>query len=342
MRMLLRGFTDYFEICGPPEPGINRCASQTNLYDIMLRDRAKRMATDGEVKLCCKQLSPGDTSEPLSDCHSTEAQSAATVGEAHFNSTPLPKFNGDTTSTSSALRQMTKQKFSQSVAALKSGLAIENVSCGAPTRRSRPCKNPIPAKNSERVASLLHTLAPMTQASEELLPTSNELARLVHCRWHDCGSPSGSRVNTWLEAISKGEMRSKSSALITHQIRKALDGWTSQCAGITKDRKQCSRHIGCQKVQNCSNTIAELVLLDGSLEGILVELFLSILEANRHCHQHMSQLSKSNITRWSAQLTDIWEKDTGTGTVTTSSNTSMFVNKRQDAMTRATRNQELQ
>lgn len=299
------------------------------------------MAADGEVKSCCKQLPPGDNSEPLRDCHTTEAQAAATLGEAQLKSTPLPKSNGDTPKKSPALHQMTKQKLSESVAALKFGLAIDDISCGAPTRKSRPCKNPIPVKNSERIASLLHILAPMTQASEELLPTLKELARLVHCHWHTCGRPSDSRVDAWLEAIPKGEMRSKSSALINHQIRQALDGGTSQCAGITKDRKQCIRHIGGQKVQNCSNTIAQLVLLDGSLEGTLVELFLSTFEANRYCHQHMSQLSMSNVTRWSAQLTDIREKDTETGKGTISSNTSLFVKKRQDAVMRATRNQEL-
>lgn len=311
------------------------------VLDIAPRDRAINMATDGVVKSRSQQFFFGNDSEPVNDCHKTEALAVATLEEAQLNATPSPRLNNETSKMSPGSHEVTNQTPSE-IAALKAGLAIDNTSCRAITLKGRPCKLPTPAKNQALITSLLRTLDSMTQASEELLPTLEKLSRLAHCRWHDCGNPSDSRVDVWLEAIPRGTIHGKSPALITRQIKKALHGVTPVCSGITKSKKQCSRLIGGQKVQNCSNTIAQMVLLDGSLEGIMVELLLSVFEANRYCHHHMSQLSMSNVTRWSAQLADIRKEDTGACKLGKSSKgSSTRVKQKQDIITPATMSPDL-
>lgn len=138
----------------------------------------------------------------------------------------------------------------------------------------------------------------MTQCSKELDSTLEDLVRLVHCRSHDYGPSSESRVSIWIEAFPEGANAETSPVVVARKVRKTLGPTSTICAGLTKAGARCRSHTGGQKVQNCGRSIVELVRVDDYCDRALCELFLSVLEANRYCWRHVSQQSMHNVHEW--------------------------------------------
>ena len=72
-----------------------------------------------------------------------------------------------------------------------------------------------------------------------------------------------------------------------------------------------------------------------SFDTLVVELFLSIFEANRYCYSHMSQLSILNVDRWMAHLINIRREDIEADLIGSDlSLVTVFVEERQDKVLR--------
>ena len=189
-----------------------------------------------------------------------------------------------------------------SLETLKAQLSLHDRYCRAPTQRNTPCRIPSPVRNKSEIALKLSTLRAMTQSSDELVSSLEDLARLVHCHLHDYGHPSDARVDNWIASFPKKEGSQQSQTVLSRKIKQALGGVSSQCGGRTKAGKQCSKHVGGQKVENRRKTIAEILEMDDHSYKTKLQLYLSVFEVNRYCHLHISQQSMRNVDRWLRDL----------------------------------------
>ncbi|OCK75834.1 DUF1766-domain-containing protein [Lepidopterella palustris CBS 459.81] len=197
-----------------------------------------------------------------------------------------------------------ENKTQMNASALKTLLGVDNWRCGCPTTKEKPCRIPIPEGNRDQVNSQIESMVTLTQSSPELEAKLDKLATLVNCRYHDCGGPKDSRIESWTTAFPVGD---KPVVSVEKQIRKALGHVSTQCIGITKDEISCKGRIGGRKVQNCTKTIDEIVKPEVYLDDAYLDSLLKVLETNMFCRFHMNQQRHKNV-EWKSSIMEIRKK----------------------------------
>ncbi|KAF7180835.1 hypothetical protein CNMCM7691_010126 [Aspergillus felis] len=190
-------------------------------------------------------------------------------------------------------------------AALKSLLSLDNGRCGCPTKQKKPCKVKIAQGKKAKIDHMIKSMLALIPPSPELEAELENLAKLVHCRHHDHEECLKSRAAEWIATFPSGDPDSKPFLSLETQIRKALDGLSTQCIGKTEAQENCSREIGGQKAQNCTRTINEIVYSVTSLgDDDDIEYLLKVFEHNRLCDRHDKQPFK-HVELWKSRVMEI-------------------------------------
>ncbi|PKX97782.1 DUF1766-domain-containing protein [Aspergillus novofumigatus IBT 16806] len=190
-------------------------------------------------------------------------------------------------------------------AALKSLLSLDTGRCGCPTKQKQPCKVRIAEEKKAKIDKMIKSMLGFIPSSPELEGELENLAELVHCWHHDHGQFIKSRAEEWIATIPIGDPGIKPFLSLDRQIRKALDGLSTQCIWKTQAQDNCSREIGGQKAQNCTSTINEIVHLATYLgDDDDIEHLLKVLEHNRLCDRHDRQPLK-HVELWKSRIMEI-------------------------------------
>ena len=197
------------------------------------------------------------------------------------------------------------------------------------------CRRQTPVRNKDAIVLSLRRLSTMTQSSEELDDTLDDLVSLVHCNLHIRGSPSESRVHVWIQTFPKMANSESSPVVLAREIRKVLGPISPICMGIAKTGARCKARIGGHRVQNCGRSIAELVRVDDYWDRAVCELFLSVLEANRYCHFHVSQQSMENVQTYLTDLSRIHKAAQLSITALSAGTSSVFAYSKHAALAQA-------
>lgn len=86
--------------------------------------------------------------------------------------------------------------------ALKSLLSLDTGRCGCPTKRKQPCKVKIAEGKKAKIDKMIESILRFIPSSPELEGEMQNLARLVHCWYHDHGQSIESRAEEWIATIS--------------------------------------------------------------------------------------------------------------------------------------------
>ncbi|EAW17325.1 GIY-YIG nuclease family protein [Aspergillus fischeri NRRL 181] len=188
--------------------------------------------------------------------------------------------------------------------ALKSLLSLDTGRCGCPTKQKQPCKMRIAEKKKAKIDKMIKSILGFIPSSPELEGEIENLAKLVHCWYHDHGQFITSRAEEWISTIPTGDPGNKPFLSLERQIRKALDGLSTQCIGKTQAQGNCCREIGGQKAQNCTSTINEIVYSATDLDDDDIEHLLKVLEHNRLCDRHDRQPLR-HVELWKSRIMEI-------------------------------------
>ncbi|KAH3008657.1 hypothetical protein KXW60_001878 [Aspergillus fumigatus] len=192
--------------------------------------------------------------------------------------------------------------------ALKSLLSLDTGRCGCPTKRKQPCKVKIAEGKKAKLDKMIESILRFIPSSPELEGEMQNLARLVHCWYHDHGQSIESRAEEWIATISTRVPGNKPFLSLERQIRKALGGLSTQCIGESQGQGICCREIGGQKVQNCTRTINEIVYSATALgDDDDIEHLLKVLEHNRLCDLHDRQPPR-HVKLWKSRIMEIRSK----------------------------------
>ncbi|GIJ86386.1 hypothetical protein Asppvi_005274 [Aspergillus pseudoviridinutans] len=190
-------------------------------------------------------------------------------------------------------------------AALKSLLSLDNGRCGCPTKQKKPCKMKIAEEKKAKIDHMIKSMVALIPPSPELEGELENLAKLVHCRYHDHEECIKCRAEEWIATFPNGDPDSKPFLSLERQIRKALDGLSTQCIGKIEAQENCSREIGGQKAQNCTRTINEIVYSVTYLGDVDdIEYLLKVFEHNRLCDRHDRQPLK-HVELWKSRVMEI-------------------------------------
>ncbi|KAL7946810.1 T5orf172 domain-containing protein [Trichoderma barbatum] len=189
-------------------------------------------------------------------------------------------------------------------AVLKTRLDLQDGRCGCLTKQKKPCKIITPEKNGSKVDSLVESMIALTQSSLELDGRLQDLAKLVHCHFHDHEKHIESRVEKWILIFPTGAPDAKPVFRLERQIKLALRRDYTHCIGKTKMQRDCRSKLGGQKIQNYFRTIDEIIKSVVGFEDTKIGYLLKVLAFNGLCSSHQYQ-SHKHIESWSSRIMDI-------------------------------------
>ncbi|KAL6918485.1 hypothetical protein FSST1_009980 [Fusarium sambucinum] len=186
--------------------------------------------------------------------------------------------------------------------------------CGAYARKTgKPCGQWSPAANKVAVTSQLKSMTNLTQSSTDLEDQLDKLARLVHCRYHDCGELKKDRIEAWKKVFPPGEVTvTDPTILFDKQIMKllALDvDYPTTCRRLVEDtQSRCNQGIGGLRVSHRALTIDEIITSRAYLNDSHLEGLLEVLERSMYCPTHTKEKNLQMLASWKYSITELLVK----------------------------------
>jgi hypothetical protein len=142
----------------------------------------------------------------------------------------------------------------------------------------------------------------LTHASPDFETVLLKLLLLVHCHQHNAGRPKERRLEAWRLAFPPGKADSSVPEVsVERLIRKALEPLSAECIAHS-DGLACKERIGGWKVQNCEETLQELIKQEIYSDNARLEFLLKVLEWNRTCNTHQSSKQFTWVAAWKKSI----------------------------------------
>lgn len=162
-----------------------------------------------------------------------------------------------------------------------------------------------PKRNQHLIKTLVGSMINLTQASPDLESKLTKLAKLVHCHLHRHGKYIKARIQIWAEEFPVDEYQADAAVVVRRKIEKVLAVNSVECIGKKNNDDIRCYGIGGQRVQNCLQTIGQIIKPEVYQNDEYLSYFLRVLEANMHCPLHVNKEPPRNIARWMSSITDI-------------------------------------
>lgn len=119
-------------------------------------------------------------------------------------------------------------------------LQLDDAKCGAKKKNGEPCKNSTAAAKMDSINSSIAKLKRPSNTAVEIEDQLDNLAKIVHCHFHDHPPFRQARVDTWLAAIP-GQPRYPS---IERKLRQILGSPPMKCTGLNKAKNGTRGNCG--------------------------------------------------------------------------------------------------
>ncbi|KID88172.1 DNA-binding protein [Metarhizium guizhouense ARSEF 977] len=171
----------------------------------------------------------------------------------------------------------------------KTALSLDEERCGAIKKYSQNnerCTNKVASKKAAGINELIEMLRRPNESPRQIETHLDNLAKLVHCHWHDHPPIRQTRIDEWLAALP-GPPRSPT---LERQLRNILGPAPSNCTGLTKrDKpKPCGNKVKREDKYFCEETIGKMVQMakappenDDTLDDLV-----AVLRHHMLCYVH--------------------------------------------------------
>ncbi|KAG9250612.1 putative helicase A859L [Emericellopsis atlantica] len=165
-------------------------------------------------------------------------------------------------------------------------LSLDEGRCGAPTKSTKNierCMIKIAPSRTTEIQNLIKMLRRLNHSPRQVERHLDDLAKLVHCHWHDHPPIRDIRIDEWLAALPD----SPRTPTLERRLRTILGPAPSKCASLTKLGKPCRNSVKREDQYFCGKTISKMVQIatvasdDDTLDDLA-----PVLRRHMLCHMH--------------------------------------------------------
>ncbi|CAG9938555.1 unnamed protein product [Clonostachys rosea f. rosea IK726] len=165
-------------------------------------------------------------------------------------------------------------------------LSLDEGRCGATTKSTNNierCMIKIAPSRTTEIENLIKMLRRLNHSPRQVEKRLDDLAKLVHCHWHDHPPIRDIRIDEWLAALPD----SPRTPTLERRLRTILGPAPSKCASLTKLGKPCKKSVKREDQYFCGKTISKMVQIAtaASDDDTLDDLAL-VLRHHMLCHSH--------------------------------------------------------
>ncbi|KAH7320664.1 meiotically up-regulated gene 113-domain-containing protein [Stachybotrys elegans] len=173
----------------------------------------------------------------------------------------------------------------------KKALSLDEGRCGATTKSTNNigrCMINIASSRTTEIDNLIRILRRLNHSPRQVERHLDNLAKLVHCHWHDHPPIRDIRIEEWLAALPD----SPRTPTPERRLRTILGPVPSKCASLTKLGKPCKKSVKRDDQYLCGKTISKMVQIAtaASDDDTLDDLAYLALVLRHHilCHSHQT------------------------------------------------------
>lgn len=141
----------------------------------------------------------------------------------------------------------------------KTALSLDEKKCGAKTKYGKDCDrcgNKVSAKKTDKIEAVIEALRQPGLSDQEVDTQLDNLAKLVHCHFHDDPPRRQARVAEWL-AVLPGTPHHPT---LERRLRNILGGAVpTKCTSLKKDQKPCGNSVSRADQYYCEKTIRKML-----------------------------------------------------------------------------------
>ncbi|CAH0020107.1 unnamed protein product [Clonostachys rhizophaga] len=168
----------------------------------------------------------------------------------------------------------------------KKALSLDEGRCGATTKSTNNierCMIKIAPLRTTEIENLIKMLRRLNHSPRQVEKRLDDLAKLVHCHWHDHPPIRDIRIDEWLAALPD----SPRTPTLERRLRTILGPAPSKCASLTRLGKPCKKSVKREDQYFCGKTISKMVQIAtaASDDDTLDDLAL-VLRHHMLCHSH--------------------------------------------------------
>ncbi|KAK2603988.1 hypothetical protein QQS21_003824 [Conoideocrella luteorostrata] len=175
----------------------------------------------------------------------------------------------------------------------KKALSLGEGRCGAIKTYSKEnnerCMNKVASKKTAGIDKLIEMLRRPNESPLQIETHLDNLAKLVHCHWHDHPPIRQTRIDEWLAALP-GSPRSPT---LKRRLRSILGPAPSSCTALKKKGEPCKNNVKRENQYFCDKTIGKMVQMATATPDGDVNLddLVAVLRYYMLCHVHQKHAS---------------------------------------------------
>ena len=195
----------------------------------------------------------------------------------------------------------------------KAALSLHERKCGAANKDNVPCARRVGAKKIDKMDTVIELLRRPGLSDLEVETHLNNLAKLVHCHYHDDPPRCQSRVTEWL-AVLPGSPRQPTWE---RRLRDVLGLAPTKCTSLTREKRPCGNKVSRANQCYCDKTTRKMLQMTTALgdDENTLEFLCLVLRHHMLCSTHQRYPPKAYQTFWMVKISTFHaacqdEKDT--------------------------------